>query len=415
MQVRKRKSEMKSLAPQPLILKLAFLYIVFLGWTNLIRLPYFYTRIQIPEIIFLVLLVSIILSGQLPKLLRRKPDRIDYPIFLYLIANFLSALFSAHFTSWMEVLGSVYLFAVYWVFRHLCRFYITDSTFLKWLRYAALLAVLPALAGGLIALSGTNNYTVWWYPNYPYLGDLYRLRGFMQSPNLLFDFLFLSLLFQINFGNRNTKNPSFWLAITGMAGTLSKSVLLVPGMLGIAYSKRKIPFLTLLGGIFLLGYFLSAYFLVKECNPTVNKFSNHARTAVFQKGQYCVYPTTYFVLHKSQIRSGHHYLPFGAGPGCFLQEVSQLKKGGNYPEYLQDLEAHSTLFGTYFEIGLPGLIALVWLCWVLFHHKKRLMEKWQAGFLSIILFMALQAIFNDINGFRHYWVILAFYASLTQR
>jgi hypothetical protein len=391
--------------------KLAFLFIVFLGWTNLIRLPVLYTRFQIPEIIFLLLVISIIVSKSLPKVLFRQPDQIDYPIILYILANIISATFSNCESAWLEVLGSFYLFSVYWVFRYLFTNNTYQIQFKRWFFIAAILAVIPAIFGGVLTLLGSMNFAVWWYPNYPYLGDIYRLRGFMQSPNLLFDFLLISLLLQY----RQIKNPfkkySFWMVILGLVGTFSKSVLLLPVIFSFLIGKRKKTTGFLLGGFFLLIYITSTYFLAANCDSRVNAFSSHTNLPIYENGETCVFPTTYFVLHKAQLENGHKYLPFGAGPGCFIKELATLKEKRAFPSYLQDLEAHSTIFGTYFEIGILGLLALFWLLGLIFTSINKQGKNLDTGIFLVFLFMVFEAIFNDINGFRHYWVILAFYAS----
>jgi hypothetical protein len=397
------------------------IYLLALGWVNFIRLPILDTRIQITEIVFLPLLIGVAFLLFDKKIKIGRLNLLDKSVLVYLLAVFISILKNAAPFSMLEFLGIAYLATFYFFFKWFLQF--RDELFKKipdFIPYIVLFASLPAIVGSLMAFFGSGNYLVSWYPDYPYLGDIFRARGFMQSPNLLFNILACFFLLNLLWGF-NKKQVWIWIlaGITAVL-TFAKSWLILMAAL-LLYFSFKVKFfnkwfLRSLSVLLLVLFSLGTYILVKSgdaCYLDENIPTHRAANAFYSTDDFCLVESSYAILHKLEIKEGQNYLPFGVGPGNFIRYVDDWKQKGIYPSHLEAFEAHSTLFGTYIELGIPGLIALVFFIFAILSPLFKMNARYKMVFIPLFLFMCFEAIFNDANTFRHYWVILAILSYLS--
>lgn len=389
-------------------------YLVFLGWTNWLHLPYLSNKVQLTEIVFIpifLLWLILIFQGEI-----KKPhlEKLDFAILAYLLANILSTIFNPNFTTLTELAGRTYLVLVYFIFSTSFRHVIPIHKGGKVICWLVLLTVVPALLGFMAAeLTGQSNQLVWFYPDYPYFGDVFRAKGWMQSPNLLFNLLvcvfFIGMLIKAEI--------KIWLLISGIFVailTLAKSWLFfsVSMLLMFSFSQRALIKYGLRGVAILLFVFasMSIYVLPKSgeaCSLSDNIPTNRVGKPFYENNDFCLVQTSYAILHQTEIKEGHKFLPFGVGPGNFINQVSEFKEKGLYPNHMEAFEAHSTLFATYIELGIPGILALAFFLFTLVMQIKDLNYHYKIIFILLFLFLAQEAIFNDLNNFRHLWVIIA--------
>ncbi|MCB0662649.1 MAG: hypothetical protein KDC24_07915, partial [Saprospiraceae bacterium] len=375
--------------------------------------------LQVSEIAFLVLFGFWSIAVFRGNISIGKPGWIGWAILAYLLSNVLSTLFNFNSTTFLDLIGRTYLVLVFFVLKSIFEQSQFSTKGFKILPWILALSVIPALFGYTLAhLEGKANFLVWFYPDYPYFGDTFRTKGLMQSPNLLFNLLvclfFLSLIYHKSF-NKWLKGSAFLTAVF----TFAKSWLFFGVSLIWYLSNQTKGWIRITFRLFAFLLFLVAavgtYVLIKngdQCFLSENIPTHRDSSAFYQQDGFCFIRTSYAVLHSTEIRAGVDYLPLGSGPGNFINQVPELKEKGWYPQHMEPFEAHSTLFGTFFELGIPGLASLLLLVYAIGQQLKLIPREQNLIFTALFLFLAQEAIFNDINNFRHIWVILAYFAAL---
>lgn len=408
---------------------LLLVYLLSLPFLAVWEFPVVGTKIQPPELFFLVLLVWVLI---------KKPFKLgpllplDFLILLNLGAFALSALINRG--NYLEIVGLVYLFSIYLFFS---RFF-WQRDHIKWtikgLTYSAGLATLLGVIGFFAA-------TIFHYDNawswstdryYPYLGYIGRARAWTTNPNMLFSFLAMVVLLQLGIWLKSRKinievKILMLLSAVGLVLTFSKMILafFIAAMWVWHHSqkvKKRMVSIILFGMALFLFFTLQfgTHFLVTKADQTPweelqrNAYSD-AKPIITIHGHHLL-RTNYSINKKAACQAGTTNFPFGVGPGKFNDFVAQQKQIGAYPSFFTNYDPHSTYFGAFAEIGLLGLITVlglftgVYFAWRKACKLYATASPWEQGFIlgigGCFILIAIEAISTDVLNFRHYWVVL---------
>lgn len=411
------------------VLVLAFL--LSLSFLKLWELPYVGTKVQLPELVFLLLFIG---WAAKRKVSLARFHRLDYLILLVIVVFAISALVNGgHF---LEIAGLLYLFVVYLFFSQF--FWRTDLK--QWLKLTAdglfLSAGLAALLGvtGFVLASffGIDNPMSWPASRYyPYLGYIGRARAFTTNPNMLFSFLAMVTLLQFGILSK-TKAWSGWskgimiLIGLGMLLTFSKMLLaFCIGGLWIWYQNKKTGsarvsaiyygFSFLLFGLLLMGTHILISPVEKTPWEELKQNAYTDDTPFFTSRGHHFILTNYAINKQAAVRAGITHLLFGVGPGGFNAYVAGQKEKGRYPSFFSNYDPHSTYFGAFAETGFLGLLSvLIMFVGLAFYCKKVAgwaeNDGWSQGLIlglgGCLLYIAIEAISTDVLNFRHYWVLV---------
>ncbi|MEZ5058301.1 MAG: hypothetical protein R2879_14800 [Saprospiraceae bacterium] len=219
------------------------------------------------------------------------------------------------------------------------------------------------------------------------------------------------------------KKQHIWIwVLAGIAAilTFAKSWLILIASILLYFSFKVPPLkkwvLRICSVLLLVLFSLGTYILVKsgdDCNLSENIPTHRAAQAFYSNDNFCLVESSYAILHQVEISEWNNYFPFGVGPGNFIKHVDEWKEKGVYPKHIEPFEAHSTLFGTYIELGIPGILALAFFLIAILSLLLKMDKHFKVVFIPLFFFMFFEAIFNDANTFRHYWVILAIFSYLS--
>lgn len=427
---------MNSVSGANMLKYLLLLYILSLGFTDLLDLPFVGKKIQLPEIVFIPLFLVwlVAIRNHIPRLL--KPGVLEAGLAVYILVMMLSVSFSNSNSSWLEILGIVYLVTVFIIYKSSLQllpgsnFFVTLSICLS-----GIIASVSGITGWILSQLGFA--TILSMPadiQYPYLGPVARATGFMNSPNMLFNFLSVCLLILISQWKQNDQlRKTIHVAVTvisvGIILTFSKSILLL--VIGILFLlSRQNIFITKISRLsvsafcvlLFITWLLGTHFLIRK--PTSLDLTTGAEkaytvaTPVAHLGNYDVYLTNYTINKQAAIYAGIQNPILGVGPGNFNSFIASLKNEGRYPPYFINFDPHSTYVGAFAETGFLGLAALLLVWYLIF----RTMTSSKAesdndhriiiGLAACFLFMAMEAISMDVMNFRHLWVLMGILAFL---
>lgn len=409
------------------------LYILSLGFQNLLDLPVVGHRLQIPEIVFALIVIYSIFNYR--HFLFRF-DRIDYVILLYLALNLISSVWNeSGLSSYLETLGRVYLFGVYFLFKtitskwdisRLKRYVINNFTFL------GIVSSLIAFVGWIIAMNiNENNLLATSYENYPYFGTIYRIRGATPTPTMfavLLSFSAFLLTASIIEKKSTRKRDLIFLSIILIASflTFSKTFLLIVSGIGLIFLRekglfKKYNFLEpiLIFSISIL-FIASSHFLFFKSDSDWNKklestpFSTNE--ILFENDKIIVLESFYLFSKRCAIEISKINPILGVGPGNFNQSMYKLDKN-KFPalKKLMGVDPHSVYFGTLAENGFLGLICLFFIFYFLLV-KLRNTNIGESNFIyalfMIFVLLLIEGITTDIMNFRNLWVIMGVVAGI---
>ncbi|RMG82472.1 MAG: hypothetical protein D6714_11255 [Bacteroidetes bacterium] len=423
----------------PILRALLALWIIAIGFTEVWVLPVTDTKVQPPEIIFILLLlfVGVDFWKNGFRNLFRRAGILERGLFLYLAAVCLSAIFNPVLKSWLEVAGILYLLAAFGIYRT----YFSANEIYKWLIVSGLLASLLGVLGWVLTQSGINNVMAWSKTTYyPYFGYIGRAKGFTPNPNMLMSIV--AVIFLLKFSEvlfkKNIPRKDFWvLGILLTAGILTFAKTFLALLIAVIFvwvksgSIHRAPacaharcpvgqfgrslLLTAALGLFLV-LMTGAHIAVFPKNQVnwegLKKEAYTEDHPFYETRDYYFIWTNYMVNKRSATLAGLRNPLFGVGPGGHNAFVAQLKKEGRYPSFFSDYDPHSTYFGAWGELGLAGLAAVLFLALAVFRSLRTVLNElpperlyFGVGLAGAFLYLAIEAITTDILNFRHVWLL----------
>lgn len=408
---------------------LATLFIISMSWTKFLVLPVTGQKIQIPELLFVALAALALITIKSFQAGLRRLHFLDISVVLFGICSFLNAMVHQALAPWLETIGHWYLIGIYAVVRFFLFPKFGTSFFLRAIK-------LLGLSTGIIAIGSALLFSAFPFflveiaeiKYFPGIGNLPRVEGFTMSPNQLADILIFCFLVEIAHSRRGLKA---WLPavimLTGLALTLSKSILIAGGGILFLMAQGQKTWLRITSGIG-----IAALILLFIISTQALMVSRHAedreiilqQTYVTGKALATIHnmeilETTYFRLKKMAWKAFTAHKAFGIGGGTFMAYVEAGKKSGDYPANLPKYEPHSSYFGLLAEYGIIGFLGFLSIIIAIIFRYKTLNnpidDKNKALLIGIAAYfiVALAAAFAmDIVNFRHLWLALGILGGL---
>ena len=384
---------------------------------RLLNFPAPLGQVQVTELLFPLLLW--VFWRDLGALLRAYP-RFTLAGALYLVANLASAAWAGHAGAMLEAGARVYLLVLtYIVVAHGQR-YGMDAVVRVWTWATVAVAGGCSLLYLLIAAQVLPNYwgAVSYFPDYPYFGAAYRLRGPAQTYGMLYMLLLPGLL--LAYRDWRSQSGAAWpAALIALAGllTLGKENLLFPiGVLLFEAARATAPdYRTAMrlaaDGLAIL-LLLGTHLLLVRTDSTVLDTAFTSGRSVGGVGDYTVVETNYTANKRAALEVGLQHPLLGVGPGRFAQATVVLADSGRYPAHFGRFDPHSAWTGAFAETGLLGLAGLLALVLVVFGYRPAL--PWSAVTVLLLLFL-LSSVFKDVMNFRGLWVVVGMYVGESKR
>jgi len=368
------------------------LYVITIPFNRGLVLPFVGEKLQLPELVFLFLavasapyffklLTTINTSRSLIGLKANSSKLMAQGLLIYFLAVVASAIFHPTRAAFLDVAGLIYLLTLYAIINVFFIFQESDNTRLNYTipvlatRFTALsLFILSSigLLGFLLLIFGIHTSLVAYYPNYPFFGNVYRVRAFTQEPVMMASILSVFILIVLAGYNLEdfTKKEKQFLRLTlalgflALALTLTKSAVITFAAAFSIFSirhtslKKFTPFVWIISIVALL--FFTHFVIVKKENFDSNQsYHGLVDAPSLSLGDYYLVETDYGSLKEAAFITGKRFWLTGIGSGNFVDYVPTLKKEGLYPTKFQDYDPISTYFGAFAELGIFGLCALL--------------------------------------------------------
>lgn len=406
------------------------IYICSLAFTDLWVVPGLSRKFQLPEVVFLLTIFSVLWTW---RKIFRKPFRlrsIDMGLLSLPLVCGLSVVIAPGQSTFLEVLGLGYLWLVYWLFSR----YINQGK-------GGGLFLLNAIwwLGGVIGVISICSVLLTWqelipvgflaeWKLLPYLGWVIRVSGFAFSPNLwatTIEFCILLLLGawrQVS--DKRLYFSMLFLLQLALLLTFSKSIVAFVAVLGLIqpgvfqvkkyWKAASVGF----GVVALLFYIVASHVLIlSKADPNyaiLKEESYLSRQILWQCFDFEVVAATYTELKVQAIEAFKYSHGMGVGGGQFINFVSAQQEKGAYPSYLPLYDPHSTYFGLLAEEGILGVLALALSALFIVSVMMKIVTTNTAGIdaalfwgaKAYLLLMAIEAVAVDVLNFRTLWVAL---------
>lgn len=394
-------------------------YTVSMGFQTIFDWPLTGTKVQPPEILFLVLAVYIWCCHRVSWLhWLREHNRhpLIRAIGWYVLAFGVAALASGRWSCWLEWVGCLYLAALALV----VAWFGAVSQLVRWYTWMGVAAALTGLVGWLLVLGGTGGGGL---PvndmYYPGIGMVRRALGATPTPNMLFSLLAFGLFFRWFAVHRHGAGDRWAWATTGLmaAGalaTFSKQWLLWAGIL-VWWAGRRAGqrVWQIAAGLLLFCFLLFSHItlLKKDFPPDLRarlayEYQLLVPEPVGALGDYYIYWNSYALWKKTAVWAGLQTFPLGVGPGAHCAFVETLRAEGEYPAGYPCNDPHGTYTGAFGELGLFGLLTLLYLMWQIACSVRRTLSgggEQAAALSALFIYVAFEAWVVDVLNFRHLW------------
>ncbi|MFK8165206.1 MAG: hypothetical protein AB8H12_22360 [Lewinella sp.] len=273
----------------------------------------------------------------------------------------------------------------------------------------------------LVVLAGGPRILPWLdlIPGYPYLGDVYRLRGPAPTFGMFFMLLLPGFFLAWRYASHR-RSSWWWLVVIGMGGalTLGKELLLLPiGVLLFlvlskplkdsdkGFSATRSYYLLGAGMLSLLLMGGTHILPVQPGDPIVATAYTSGKS-VASLGNWELLETNYTSNKRAAWLIGNRNPWLGVGPGNFATSTLDLVATGDYPKHFGRFDSHSAYWGALAETGWLGLAALLFL---IFSLLRLCSAASNPLWLILLLLFFLAAIFKDVMNFRGLWLLIGIY------
>lgn len=439
----------KNLLNKITIESLLVLYIISIGFTDVINLPVIGRKIQTPEIIFVFIIFAfigkLIREQNILSVFQMKWRLLDFGILAY-VSSVIVSCFTAYCQScWFDVIGTIYLIGIYLFIRLL----LEGKTvhLYKYFEYAfvrlGVFVAISGIIGWILTQFNIPNILAW--PTgeyYPYLGYIGRASGFTRTPGMLASILTICTIWKVMsiFQKGTFKIKDFFiLSLYAIALFLSfsKAVILLMIALILLFIERnffvfryqfiKVIAWSIIPFLFLFFIVATHFLLVDTTDPIKNDSIFQGRfaseRAVIEVGdKWTVHSTPYFELKKIAITVGQEHFPLGIGSGCFrdyLEEL-RLRPDSSYPSEMWAYDPHSSVFGSFGELGFLGFLGFLFFFYSIFFSLKKINKNKNNLLIREILLLCfiyflLESVSTDIMNFRLLWVLLGILSAATNK
>ncbi|CAH0998981.1 hypothetical protein LEM8419_00276 [Neolewinella maritima] len=241
------------------------------------------------------------------------------------------------------------------------------------------------------------------HADYPYLGDVYRMRGTANTYGMWVMLLLPGFLMAYATAKQGS-NWCWWIIGLATIPTLSKELLLLPlGVILLLPGRRYWHALVIAGlGIVLL---VGTHWVVVPAATDLQTNPYTTDTALARGGDYQLVETVYLPIKRAAVRVGLAHPWLGVGPGQFAAYSTAASLPGEFVPHFGRFDPHSAWTGAFAETGLPGLLALLALVLALCYYRP---QQLTVAAVLLLLFL-LVSVFKDVMNFRGLWVVVGLY------
>ena len=407
---------------------LLYLYIIAIPFQKIIWLPIVNNKIQIPEIIFVILILLFIPKLKWADWKNIKMTTLDKAIMLWLLIGTINLFIFFNVTTFIELSGQFYLFCLYFLIQFIffnskpkeIELFFTTAFLLQ------LALIIITLFIGLILLTQYINIGVFQiFYSYPYFGNIYRLKVLTNEPVMLVSILSIPFWIITVLMKRKIEMIPIkkWgvillLILTGLmlSGTFGKSLPFMLAILFIyfiTYLKNKNKgtiFIKIIASFLILSSIFLTHVIVSK-KPFREKEVYGLAIPFLKIADFYLYKSWYFVQKENAIKEFIEHPYFGCGGGNLLNVINLKYKKTEETILRPAYDPLSTYTGILAEYGILGFLALLFLIFTIYKEVLRLPDsnglKWI--FIFSFTYFMLEAISTDIQNFRHLWILLGFF------
>jgi O-antigen ligase len=407
-------------------LLLLCLYIITIPFQKIIWLPIVNSKIQIPEIIFVILILLVIPKLTWANWKNIKITSLDKAIILWFIIGIINLIIHFNVTTFLELSGQFYLYCLYFLIQFI--FFNSQAKEIELFFAKAFITqlalIIIILFIGLTLLTQDINIGVFQiFYSYPYFGDLYRLKVLTNEPVMLVSILSIPFWIIIVLMKRKIEIIPIkkWgiillIIIIGLMllSTYGKSLPFILAILILYFitllKNIKIIFVSLFASFLIISSILLTHIIVTK-KPFREKEVYGLAIPFLKIDNYYIYKSWYYVQKENAIKEFIEHPYFGCG-GSNLLNVIGLKYKKTKETILRPVyDPLSTYTGILAEYGISGFLTLLFLMFTIYKEVVRLPDsnglKWI--FICCFSYFMLEAISTDIQNFRHLWILLGFF------
>lgn len=384
--------------------------------THLFRSVFGSLNIQLTEILFLISILYFLFN--IRKIRISQINKIDYSfIFLSLV---LSINYLIHPENQVAklIIASYYFISLYFIIR-IISVNLSNEIFLKVTTLATesatWLLIFIGIFGFLLSLTNISDRFVLIYNNYPYFGDVVRIKGFSYSPNLYISILcFFTCILQ--FLNRLSL-VKIALIFTIVILSLTKESAMLMAILVIFSTDKYFKEIRFKKLIFLFSgliyLFFSLFYLSFKGNGNYFKNKDLLIDKPIDSFQSIdIYGTTYFAVSKSGFSIFKENWLYGIGMNNFQIKLSQLQKENKYPFKFELYRPTDSYFGIASELGVMYLVFLLILFYSIFNIVKNKNQVNIDPLILLLIYFLFESMCLGSFHFRHYYIFFAILPSL---
>jgi len=402
------------------------LYIIAIPFQKIIWLSIVNDKIQIPEIIFVILILLFIPKLKWANWKNIKMTALDKAIILWFLIGIINLIIHFNVTTFLELSGQFYLFCLYFLIQFI--FFNSQAKeielFLAKAFITQLAIIIITLFIGLTLLTQDINIGVFQiFYSYPYFGDLYRLKVLTNEPVMLVSILSIPFWIitaiingKIKTNSINKRALILLIIIIGLMllGTYGKSLPFILAILILYFNtlvkNKKIIFVSLFASFLIISSILLTHIIVTQ-KPFREKEVYGLAIPFLKIDNYYLYKSWYFVQKDNALKEFIEHPYFGCGGGNLLNVINlkykKMEETISRPAY----DPLSTYTGILAEYGISGFLTLLFLMFTIYKEVVRLPDsnslKWI--FICSFSYFMLEAISTDIQNFRHLWILLGFF------
>lgn len=405
---------------------LLFAYVLSLAFQDFMRFPSIFRKVQLPEIIFLLLLMTFPF-GYLRQYRFERKDRFLMGILgIYWLANAVSSVFSGKMSAIAESGGRLYLIILF----GMTTLYLAQLSKNELRRQATIASLALGVVLALTGIFGVFSSLIG-FPSlmadesldYPYLGTVFRAQGFTHTPAMMVSIFSIVVVIAAAdvkaWLSRKWIVFAFILMLFATLLTLSRSMVLLFWGLGLlvfcqkkGFSRRIFTFTALATALIMT---IGTHFIfISKNDPKLPALLNTQFTSnrvLFEQGNFQVLETCYLSMKQAAVVLWREKPLFGIGTGNFTEGVERLKISGIYPKKLPNFEPHSAYLGTLAENGIFGAVALLLFFGLLWQRTNRFenvkTDMFAVALLICLTIVLIESLALDTMNFRHFWLLFA--------
>ncbi len=379
-------------------------------FSHLLFLPKLAYKLQLTEIVFLILSLFFIYKARFISIRITGTDKsfifFSLIIFFNLIMHFDKSVLT-------NVIGFLYLIMLYFLLSKVLNSFNKNIKAII-LKYTAEIGFWILIGIGILGFLlyfffGYSKFVLI-YHDYPYFGDVFRIKGFSYSPNLYISLLTFFTILKYSFSRLNFYHIFVVLIIALMS--LTKEALILISILfaielyrKLAYKKIALISVILSGFIYvLLSFFI---FTTKTVKSNIEGRKVFTNSPIYKYNKLNVYPTTYFEVIKSGVKMTTENALIGIGLGNFKKELEVYKQNGNYPQYFQIYDALDSYTGLASQLGVLYFVFLILLIINICKVVNNIPTNLRFPLILFLIYIFFESFALGNYHFRHYYIFLA--------